>query len=110
VRPRFQNHTQLEPCWGLLVVVGVTGGQGGSVVSAFLKSGSYKIRGLTHKIDSRASQKLVSQGVEMVYADLNDEESLANAFSGATAIFTVADFFEPSAVSGPDAAMNIESQ
>jgi uncharacterized protein YbjT (DUF2867 family) len=106
VRPRFQNHTQLEPCWGLLVVVGVTGGQGGSVVSAFLKSGSYKIRGLTHKIDSRASQKLVSQGVEMVYA----EESLANAFSGATAIFTVTDFFEPSAVSGPDAAMNIESQ
>jgi len=45
---------------------------------------------------------------EMVYADLNDEDSLADAFSGAATIFTVTDFFESFAVSGPDAAMKIE--
>jgi len=44
----------------------------------------------------------------MVYADLNDEDSLADAFSGAATIFTVTDFFESFAVSGPDAAMKIE--
>ena len=47
---------------------------------------------------------------EMVYADLNDEDSLTNAFSGVTAIFTVTDFFEPFAVSCPDTAMKIEYQ
>ena len=41
----------------------------------------------------------------MVFAALNDEESLLRTFSGAAAIFTVTDIFEPFAVSGADVAM-----
>jgi hypothetical protein len=47
---------------------------------------------------------------EIVYADLNSEDSLANTLSDATTIFTVTDFFEPFTVSDPDTAMKIEYQ
>ena len=61
----------------LLVVIGATGVQGGSVVSTFL------------------SEALVAKGVEMVQADLDDPSSLHSAFSGATAIFAITDFWAP---------------
>ncbi len=64
----------------LVVVVGATGKQGGSVVSALLKEGSYKIRGITRNTSSRSTHHLTAQGVEMVSADLNSEESLSAAF------------------------------
>jgi uncharacterized protein YbjT (DUF2867 family) len=94
----------------LLVVVGATGGQCRNVVSTFLKSSSYKIRGLLIKATAQPHKSWSAKAWEMVYADLNDEDSLANAFSGAVTIFTLTDFFEPFAVSGPDAAMKIEYQ
>lgn len=62
------------------VVVGATGTQGGSVVQTLLQSKLYRVRGLTRNVDSPKARKLAQQGVEMVAADLNDEESLVEAF------------------------------
>ena len=65
----------------LLTVVGATGNQGGSVVTAALKEGTWKIRGLTRNVNSAAAKALAAQGVEMVAADVNDEASLSRAFA-----------------------------
>jgi len=62
------------------VVVGATGGQGGSVISRLLADGSYRLRGLTRNPQSKPSQALTAKGVEVVTADLNDTESLVAAF------------------------------
>lgn len=64
----------------LITVVGATGAQGGSVVASALKSGNYKVRGITRNVNSEAAKALTAQGVEMVSADANDEASLVKAF------------------------------
>lgn len=64
----------------LITVVGATGIQGGSVIAAALKSGDYKIRGITRDVNSDTSKALALQGVEMVKADWNDEGTLVGAF------------------------------
>lgn len=64
----------------LITVVGATGNQGSSVVGAALKSGAYKVRGITRNAESVASKELVKRGAEMVVADINDESSLVRAF------------------------------
>jgi uncharacterized protein YbjT (DUF2867 family) len=40
----------------LIVVVGATGKQGGSVVNALIKSNQWTIRGLTRNVSSKTSQ------------------------------------------------------
>lgn len=64
----------------LITVIGATGNQGGSVVDAALKSGAYKVRGITRNVESDASKDLTNKGVEMVMANINDESSLVRAF------------------------------
>lgn len=64
----------------LLTVIGATGIQGGSVIAAALKSGDWRIRGVTRNVNSDASKALASKGVEMVLADWNDEKTLVKAF------------------------------
>lgn len=64
----------------ILTVIGATGAQGGSVITHALKSGDYKIRGVTRNVESAASKALIARGVEMVAADADDEESLVKAF------------------------------
>lgn len=64
----------------LLTVLGATGAQGGSVVAAALRSNLYRVRAITRNVDSDAAKALSAQGVEVVTADLNDEESLIKAF------------------------------
>lgn len=64
----------------LVVVVGATGAQGGSVVSTLSKNPIYKIRAITRNTTSAAAQKLVAQGVEVVEADSEDVSSLIKAF------------------------------
>jgi uncharacterized protein YbjT (DUF2867 family) len=63
----------------LITVFGATGAQGGSVVAALLQDKSLKIRGVTRNVNSEAAKALQSKGVELVTADLNDEESLVKA-------------------------------
>ncbi|KZO94734.1 NAD(P)-binding protein [Calocera viscosa TUFC12733] len=73
----------------LVVVLGATGAQGGSVVNALLKDGKYAIRGLTRDVNSAAAQALIAKGVEMVPGQPTDKDSLTKAFEGAYAVFGV---------------------
>lgn len=79
----------------LIVIVGITGNQGGSVANVFLQDSNWHIRGLTRDADSEASKALQAKGVEMVQADLHSRDSLLPAFKGANLIFSVTDFWKP---------------
>ncbi|EEA22066.1 hypothetical protein TMatcc_008510 [Talaromyces marneffei ATCC 18224] len=80
----------------LLVILGATGNQGGSVISYFLSqpSSPYKLRGVTRNPSSSKSLSLIARGVEMVTGDFDDPSSLDAAFKDATAIFSVTDFWQ----------------
>lgn len=94
----------------LVVIVGATGGQGGSVVKELLaRPAEFKLRAITRKPTSPKAQALAAQGVEVVSADLNSYDSLVPAFAGAHAIFAVTDFWELFVSMGPKAAMEIEA-
>ncbi|KAI1608315.1 hypothetical protein EDD36DRAFT_412667 [Exophiala viscosa] len=79
----------------LLVVIGATGTQGGSVVEAFVGDPNWKIRGVTRSTTSSRAKKLSARGVEMVEADLDNPKSLSAAFEGASVIYGVTDFWKP---------------
>ena len=79
----------------LVVVVGLTGNQGGSVARRFLQDPEYRVRGLTRNPDSSAANDLAFAGVEVIQADLDNLESVAKAFAGAHLIFTVTNDWEP---------------
>ena len=64
----------------IAVIIGATGGQGGSVVDSFLKDGTYQVRGVTRNVNSENAQALAKRGVEVVTGDLNNESSLKEAF------------------------------
>lgn len=77
----------------LIVVIGATGGQGGSVVNTFLNEPNWRVRGITRNSSSPKAEALKDRGVEVVQADLDDPASLVPAFEGANAIFLVSDFW-----------------
>lgn len=78
----------------LIVVIGATGTQGGSVVDTFLKAPGWKVRGLTRNVNGTSAQKLKDKGVhEIVAATLDDPSSLVEAFKGASVVFSVTDFW-----------------
>ncbi|KAJ5488214.1 hypothetical protein N7453_011668 [Penicillium expansum] len=92
----------------LIVIVGATGGQGGSVVSTFLRAGGWRIRGLTRNPESDKAKALAAQGVEMVKADIGDMASLEIAFHGAHVIFAITDYYENFWMKGWERSMEIE--
>lgn len=94
----------------IISVVGATGTQGGSVISALLKDGKYTIRALTRNPNSDAAKALSSQNIEIAKADVNDVNSLVEAFSGSHAIYAVTDFFEPFGKYGAQKATEVEVQ
>ncbi|PWY79191.1 hscarg dehydrogenase [Aspergillus heteromorphus CBS 117.55] len=75
----------------LLVVVGATGQQGGSIIDTVLSdpelSREYTIRGTTRDPNSPSAQTLAAKGIEVVPADFNDPFSLQHAFTGAHTVF-----------------------
>lgn len=74
----------------LVVVVGSTGNQGGSVIRALADSNvPYRIRGLTRDATKKAAQDLSEKGVEMVSVTLSKEREadVLKAFEGATYAF-----------------------
>jgi uncharacterized protein YbjT (DUF2867 family) len=79
-----------------IVVIGATGAQGGGLARAVAadKASPFVARGVTRKPDSDQAKALASQGVQMVAADLDDEESLEQAFAGASAAFCVTNYWE----------------
>ncbi|RFU25003.1 hypothetical protein B7463_g11330, partial [Scytalidium lignicola] len=80
----------------LLVVLGATGNQGGSVVAYFLSlsPSPYALRAVTRDTSSAKAVSLASQGVEVVAGDFDNSQSLDAAFSGASVIFSVTDFLQ----------------
>ena len=79
-----------------IAVVGATGAQGGGLVRAILADpdGGFDVRGLTRNPDSDRARELTAQGVEMVQADLDDLDSLVEAFKGCWGAFCVTNFWE----------------
>ncbi|EXJ91786.1 hypothetical protein A1O3_00336 [Capronia epimyces CBS 606.96] len=75
----------------LLVVIGATGTQGGSVIETILSDPAWRIRGVTRNPSSSRAQTLAAKGVELAQADINDPSTLTQAFDGAHAIFGLTD-------------------
>jgi uncharacterized protein YbjT (DUF2867 family) len=80
----------------LIAVLGATGQQGGAVVQAFLEDPAHEfaIRAITRHGDCDKAQALKRAGVDVVYADLDDKASLAQAFRGAHGAFIVTNYAE----------------
>ena len=68
----------------IIAVLGATGVQGGSVVRALLKDKSWKVRGITRDPSKDAAKALEKQGIEVVSANIDDEQSLVKAFEVCT--------------------------
>ncbi|SPJ80074.1 related to nitrogen metabolic regulation protein nmr [Fusarium torulosum] len=77
----------------LIVILGATGNQGGSVANTFLQEPGWQVRALTRNTSSPKAQALAARGAQVAHADLDEPESFAAAFEGANAIFAVSDFW-----------------
>jgi len=79
-----------------IAVVGATGAQGGGLVHAILRDqeGMFRVRALTRTPQSEVARNLAELGAEVVKADLDDENSLRNAFDGVQAAYCVTNFWE----------------
>ncbi|KAI9761189.1 MAG: hypothetical protein M1835_008219, partial [Candelina submexicana] len=78
----------------LIVVVGITGTQGASVADVFLQEPGWKVRGITRDPTKPSAKPLTDRGIELVKGNLDDQASLEAAFQGATAIYSVTDFWQ----------------
>jgi uncharacterized protein YbjT (DUF2867 family) len=80
----------------IIAVAGATGAQGGGLVRAILSdpSGGFAARALTRKPNSEKAKELARAGAEVVEADVDDVESLKNAFKGAHGAYCVTFFWE----------------
>ncbi len=72
-----------------IAVIGATGHQGGAVVNALKKEGSFKVRAITRNPD-----RYEGEADEAVSGDLTDTGSLIKAFEGANGVFAVTNFWE----------------
>jgi len=81
----------------IVSVFGATGFQGGSIVDALLKDGTFVPRAISRDPESEASKQLKARGVEVVKGDPLDKAGLVSALRGSEAVFavTVPIFFQP---------------
>jgi len=70
-----------------VLITGATGATGGNAIKRLLEL-KVPVRALVHKVDER-SEKLSSQGVEIVRGDLSDFEAVSEALQGITAAYFV---------------------
>ncbi|KAG8706638.1 hypothetical protein FRC11_008072 [Ceratobasidium sp. 423] len=78
----------------VIAVCGATGTQGGSVISHLQLDGTFVIRALTRKPSSPRAKELSESGVEVVYADYDQIETLISAFKGCYGVFAVTNWYE----------------
>lgn len=80
----------------IIAVVGATGAQGGGLARAILadSDGPFAVRALTRDPSSDAARTLADAGAEVVQADLDDLDSLVQAFDGAWGVFALTNFWE----------------
>ncbi len=79
-----------------IAVVGATGAQGGGLVRAILNDPKkqFAARALTRNPRSDKARELARLGVEIVKADLDNPQSLNEAFEGAHGVFCVTSYWE----------------
>jgi uncharacterized protein YbjT (DUF2867 family) len=80
----------------IIAVAGATGAQGGGLVRAILKDkgSEYAVRALTRDPTTPRATALANLGAEVVAANLDDRESLKDAFQGAYGAFCVTFFWD----------------
>ena len=80
----------------IIAVVGATGMQGGGLARALAQDsqGPFKARAVTRSVTSDKAKALTALGVQSVTADLDDLDSLKQAFTGAYGAFCVTNFWE----------------
>ncbi|KAJ0413507.1 NAD(P)-binding protein [Aspergillus carlsbadensis] len=77
----------------LIVILGATGNQGGSVAQVFLQEQEWHVRAVTRNPSSAKAQALAARGAEVVQGDMDSPSTLTAAFDNANAIFAVSDFW-----------------
>jgi uncharacterized protein YbjT (DUF2867 family) len=79
----------------IIAVVGATGAQGGGLVKAILndKSSEFAVRAITRDVNSDKAKELATLGAELVQADVDNFESIKNAFHGVYGAFCVTFFW-----------------
>ena len=80
----------------IIAVAGATGAQGGGLVRAILKDkgSEYAVRALTRDPTTPRATALENLGAEVVAANLDDRDSLKDAFQGAYGAFCVTFFWD----------------
>ncbi len=80
----------------VIAVIGATGAQGGGLCAAILNDahGSFSCRAVTRDPGKDKARALAAQGAEVVAADLDDVESLTQAFRGVHGAYCVTNFWE----------------
>lgn len=63
-----------------IIIIGITGQQGGSIARYFIKTNKYNIIGISRNINSKKSIELKKQGIEMIECNISDYEKLENIF------------------------------
>ena len=76
------------------VIFGATGAQGGSVVDALIRDGTYDVVAVTRDPESEKAKKLAEDGCEVVKADMDDKASCELAVKGADVVFLVTNYWE----------------
>jgi uncharacterized protein YbjT (DUF2867 family) len=80
----------------IIAVVGATGAQGGGLVRAILDdpAGGFTVRAITRDTTSEKAKALAKLGAEVVAANVDDVESLKQAFKGAYGAYCVTFFWD----------------
>jgi uncharacterized protein YbjT (DUF2867 family) len=78
----------------IIAVVGSTGAQGGGLVQAILRDGTYAVRAISRNPDGEKARALAKAGADVVRADLDDVSSVKRAFDGAHGAFCVTNYWE----------------
>ena len=73
---------------GTILVLGVTGQQGGAVARHLIRAG-WQVRGLTRVPDSAAARAFAAAGGKLVAGDMGDAEVLDRAMQGVHGVFSV---------------------
>lgn len=80
----------------IIAVLGSTGSQGGGLCRAILadQDGGFVCRAITRDPNKGNAKQLQSKGAQVVSGDLDDVESLKQAFAGAYGVYAVTNFWE----------------
>ena len=73
----------------IIAVIGATGSQGKGLINALVNEDTFDVRAIT-----RYPEKYSGKANEVVFGDLNNLQSLKNAFKNAYGVFVVTNFWE----------------